>query len=468
MYHGQNLSSMDGYAQAAQLIAEHLSPRAQRMANLERYVEGTQYLGRPDFFDRTVPLWHRAPCVVYPLTANAINSNTDLVLGETRWPRITSRPSEDDTNMDQAALSLEEASKLDKILYEIERQARYRAAMREAFTAAQGCGSAVCIFGVRGGHLFIDSTKARWCEPEFNEDGSVRKLVIEYPYYATVKERNCWRVVPKMYRREIDDTKDVTFKAATITSAYAEPNWQVETSIKHDFGFCPVVWYPFMRGCSVVDNFDGHAIHENLLDEITALDFALSMKHRAALYAGDPQWTEIGVEPGFIPSQIGDIVSVPATSMGGPITSDNRPSGEYRMPSRQQGRRKGPGEVWQYESPDVKVQLHSLPGDALTSLENHCMDLRLKLAESLSAVFLDADSIRMRASVLSGKALEVIRSRQIDRCDQYRDDCGSRLLLPSLHMLLRISYATAQRGQLRLTGINSVLDTLRRSDVASA
>lgn len=467
MYHGQNLSSMDGYSEAAEIISEQMSPRAQRMATLERYVDGTQYQGRPDFFDRSVPLWHRAPCIVYPLVKNAILSNTDLVLGETRWPRITSRPSEDDSGIDDAGLSVEDSAMLDKLIFEVERQSRFHAAMREAFTAAQGCGSAVLIFGVRGGQLFIDSTKARWCEPEFADDGSIKKLVIEYPYYATVKERGCWKVVPKMYRREIDDKKDIAYKAATLTSGYADPNWQVDSVVEHGLGFCPVVWYPFMRGCSVVGNYDGQAVHENLLDEVVALDFALSMKHRAALYAGDPQWTEIGVEPGYSPTQLGEAVGVPATTAGGLITSDNRPSGEYRMPQRQQGRRKGPGEVWQYESPDVKVQLHTLPGDALSSLENHCMDLRMKLAESLSAVFLDADSIRMRASVLSGKALEVIRARQIDRCEQYRDDVGSRLLLPSLHMLLRVAYVVGQRGQLRLPGLTSSLELLRRSDVAA-
>lgn len=462
------LSAMDGYSEAVKLVSARMSPRAQRMMNFERYVEGTQYEGRPGFFDRSVPLWHRAPCIVYPLVANAIASNTDLVLGETRWPRITSRPSENDSREDQDGLNVEESSLLDKTIVEIERQARFHSAMREAFTAAQGCGSAALIFGVRGGQLFIDSTKARWCEPEFDEMGCVKKLVIEYPYYATIRERGVWKVVPKMYRREIDDKKDVTFKSARLTASNTEPDWEIESKVEHGLGFCPVVWYSFMRGCSVVDNYDGHPVHEFLLDEVTALDFALSMKHRAALYAGDPQWTEIGVEPGYVPTQTGAIVGVPATSAGGAITSENRPTGEYRAPQNRQGRRKGPGEVWQYESPDVKVQLHSLPGDALTALENHCMDLRMKLAESLSAVFLDADSIRMRASVLSGKALEVIRSRQIDRCEQYRDDCGSRLLLPSLHMLLRVAYMVGKNEQLNLSNLKPALKILERSYVETA
>lgn len=462
-------SQMDGFADAVKLVTGNMSPRAHRMANFERYVEGTQYAGRPDFFDRSVPLWYRAPCVVYPLVANAISSNTDLVIGETRWPRLTSRPSEDDGFFDETGLNESESAILDKFVYEVQRQCRFHAAMREAFTAAQGCGSAGLIFGVREGHLFVDSVKARWCEPEFAADGSVQRLVIEYPYYATFKARNTWKVVPKMYRREIDDTKDVTFRSENISSSGCEPMWEVESSVEHGMGFCPVVWYQFMSGCSVVDNHDGHPIHEFLLDEITALDFALSMKHRAALYAGDPQWTEVGVEPGYVPTQPGELVSVPSTSMGGPISGDNRPTGEYRAQvSQKQGRRKGPGEVWQYESPDVKVQLHSLPGDALTSLENHCMDLRMKLAESLSAVFLDADSIRMRASGLSGKALEVVRARQIDRCEQYRDDCGSKLLLPSMHMLLRICHTMGMRGQLRIAGINTVLQLLGRSYVESA
>jgi len=458
---------MEGYADAAKIISEHTSPRAQKQANLERYVEGTQYQGRPSFFDRSVPLWHRAPCVVYPMVANVITSNTDLVLGEGRWPRITCRPGEDDSDYDIAGLDAEESALLDKFVVDVQRASRFRTATREAFSAGQGCGSAVLIFGVRAGVPFIDSTKARWCEPEFAEDGCVKRLVIEYPFFATEKERGRWRVVPKMYRREIDDVKDVTYHSVRLGAGGFKPDWQVEAAYKHDLGFCPVVWYPFMQGCSVVGNYDGRAIHENLLDELTGLDFALSMKHRAALYSGDPQWTEIGVEPGYVPSQLGDIVTVPATSMGGPITSDNRPVGEYRAPQRGQGRRKGPGEVWQYESPDVKVQLHTLPGDALKALENHCMDLRLKLAESMSAVFLDPDSVRF-ASALSGKALEVIRQRQLDRCEQYRDDVTARLILPSINMLLRVCYVAGSRGQVTLHGLAKVLPILRKSDVETA
>lgn len=462
------LAQMEGYSNALKLVSEHLSPRAQKLANLERYVEGTQYAGRPDFFDRSVPLWHRAPCVVYPIGANVIASNTDLVFGESRWPRVTSRPSEDDSSFDDGGLDQKSSALLDKFICEIERHARLKPAMREAFTAAQSCGTAVCMFGVREGELFIDSTKARWCEPEFDASGRVKKLVIKYPYFATKRERQHWRVIPMMYRREIDDVKDVVFRSAVITAGYHDPDWAVETVYKHELGFCPVVWYPFMRGVSTVGDYDGRAVHENMLDKLTALDFALSMKHRAALYSGDPQWTEVGVEPGYVPSSLGDIVTVPATAMGGEITSQNRPTGQYRGPQQPgQGRKKGPGEVWQYESPDVKVQLHTLPGDALTSLENHCADLRSKLAECMSAVFLDPDTVRF-ASSLSGKALAAIRQRQLDRCEQYRDDVAAKLLLPSLQMLLRVCYVMGSRNQLSVHGLSKVLPILSKSHVETA
>lgn len=464
----QQMENMSGFADAVKLVSAHMSPRALRMQNLERYIEGTQYQGRPDFFDRTVPLWHRAPCIVYSLAANAIASNTDLVFGDVCWPRITCRPGENDSTFDESGLNPEDSSLLDKLIIEAQRAIKFKPAMREAFNAAQGCGSAVLIFGVRSGNLFIDSTKSRWCEPEFNEDGSVKRLIIEYPYFATERQRGTWRVVAKMYRREIDETQDVVFKAeAIVAGRYSEFAWKVESRVQHEFGFCPVVWYPFMQGCSVVGNYDGHAIHENLLDALTALDFALSMKHRAALYSGDPQWTEIGVEPGYVPSSLGEIVTVPATLQGGPITSDNRPVGEYRAPQRQQGRRKGPGEVWQYESPDVKVQLHTLPGDALSSLQSHCMDLRTKLAESLSVVFLDPESMQL-ASAFSGKALEVLRQRQLNRCEQYRDDVTARLLLPSIQMLLRVTYNAGTRGSVNLTGLKKAMFLLEKSNVETA
>jgi hypothetical protein len=195
-----------------------------------------------------------------------------------------------------------------------------------------------------------------------------------------------------------------------------------------------------MKPCAAVNEYDGCAIHEHVTDEIRGLDFALSQRHRAALYAGDPQWTEIGVKPGYNPTSSGRRAEMPASLSGRP---GEAATGEYFAEAPSGGskaRRKSPGIVWQYEGkgPETQVKLHTLPGDALQALDNHAKDLRSKLSEALGVVFMDPESLP-NESRLSGKALESFKGRQLDRVNYYRADFGDKFMLPALGMLIRIA-----------------------------
>lgn len=467
-----DLTHLDGYSEAMKAIVANTSPRALYLATLESYVDGTQYSGRPDWFSADVPLWERAPCIVYPIVQSAIDSNTDLVLGEGRFPELTTHPDENDKDFDDAALNEDDSAFIDRFIVEVCRQVRFPSGMREVFTAAQGCGSGVEIFGVRAGKLFLDTTKARWCKSEFGLDGKLTSLEIAYPYLDQYQDRSGkWCVRPKLYRRVIDAQTDTTYLPADARTDGVAPAWKADSkqTFAHRFGFCPAHWYPFMRGCSVVNDVDGVALHAHLLDEVRALDFSLSQRHRAALYAGDPQWTECGVELGSSPTGKGRSPGMPGTALGGPTTASNPITTHFRSPERpRQGRKKSPGEVWQYEDPDAKVELHTLPGDALEALSKHAADLRLKIAESMAVVFMDQEHIKL-GSQMSGKALEALKARQLDRCDQYRSDVADHLIVPSIEMLLRVVKATADRGAtLRIGGLKKAVPILKTWDVADA
>src|SRR6185369_724929 len=90
-----NQQQPEGYEKAVELVAKKMSPRAKRMAALERWVDGTQYEGMADWF-ADCPISEKAPCVVEPIVADSIESHVDMVLGEGRFPDFTSRPDEDD------------------------------------------------------------------------------------------------------------------------------------------------------------------------------------------------------------------------------------------------------------------------------------------------------------------------------------------------------------------------------------
>lgn len=456
--------TFENYDEAVKALRRNLTPRQLELEMLERFVDGTQYDGMRDFFDDDVPLWERAPCIVYTIAATAIRSNVDLVVGESRFPAITSNPGEDDTEAD--GLAPEESKKTDRAIEELFKRVRYHAIARQALEQGQRSKSCATIIGTRKGKPFLEVEPARKCTPTFDANRDVTKLEIRYPYLQEEKQANgTWRVEAYLYRRVIDAKADTTYKPLKADKEGREPKedaWVVDVAVDHALGFCPVVWYAHFRDCSSVVDFDGHAIHETQLDEIRGLDYALSMRHRAALFTGSPIVVEIGVEPGTNPGQTGQTSTpgaIPTTLNGGKPSAANPVEGAFTSPTRHPGRKISPGIAWQYPRPktEVSVAYLALPDGALTALDEHSADLRNKIAEALAVVILDPENVK-HAAQMSGKAIEALRSRQFDRCDQIRDDFGDGWLMPVALMLLRV----ALKAGVKIKSVQAVKSTLAK------
>ncbi len=470
------MSDLPGYSEAMRLANDALSPRAQRIRRYEAYVNGQQYDGRKGYWDTSVPTEERAPCIVYLILAEAIESNVDLVMGDGRFPTVTSKPEgdgEEDPDAEEGDLSEDESAGLDKFMGKLAKAARFEPVTSEAFASAQAQSSTCGVFGVRDGKPFCDLVSAWWCEPTLAPDDSVSKLVIQYPYLAEYQDQaGRWRVRPMLYRREIDAVSDTTMQAVELTQTVnaATAKWKPESRIEHGWGFCPVIWYPFMRGAKMAGTIDGHAIGEHMLDEVERLDQVLSQRHASALMAGDPQWTECGVDPGFNPSAGGRTAVIPATREGGVGTTANPVVGGYpaaggsgtAMHKSSGARKKGGQYPWQYTDKDTVVKLHTLPGEALKALDDDARDLRLKICEGLAVVFLDPEYVK-GSGALSGKALSLLKQRQKNRCSRYRDDLGARWIVPGISMLLRICHVVAKRGEkLRVRGFRKIAPMLAK------
>lgn len=471
------LLGVEGEAEAVKIASKHRSPRYNKLDQLERFVSTTQYDGRPGWYDDSVPLWERKPCVAYPVVQAAIASNVDLLLGEQSFPTVTAFSHvNDDEELEDETLA-EQLEWVDRGIGELIQKTRLKAASREAYAHAQGSRTAVSVFGARKGRLFIDSLKAKWCTPELDTDGTVLSVDIRYPYIDRQKDaEGKWKAVCKLYRRVIDGSRDVTFKPVLAPEDGQEPKGWTEDSalsVTHGLGFCPVVWYAYRKGCSTVDEIDGKAIHEHCLDEIEAHDLAISQRHSAALFVGQPQICEFGVPPGYNPTEEGGKPDL-LTSIGG---GNMLPNGAIQQGDRTTGRwvtgrpgggarKKGPGYVWQYpDKQSCDVQLLELSGDALKALDEHARDLRTKISESMQVVFLDPENVKFAATV-SGKALRTLRERQYSHCDQDREDFGEGWMLPALKMCLRIvAKIGPEKVQLRFAReLFKALDALKSSD----
>lgn len=294
--------NLEGFDEARKVLLANLTPRHAALEELESWGLGTQYDGRPSWWDDSVPLWERAPCIVYPITAIAASSNVDMVLGEGRYPTLTAGPEDESDEVD--GLGPDASQDFDRFLREYHQLSRFKAYVREGFDAAQKVGTAVGIHGVRADKPFCDLVKAQWCTPKFGPSREVIELEIRYPYLEQYRKPDGkWAVRCMLYRRVIDVVADTTFLPAVAKEDGREPSWSVDAAqtIQHGLGFCPVVWYAFMKGCQAVNNIDGKAIHASLKDEIFGHDLALSQKHRGALLS-EPQIVEIGVAQGYNPT----------------------------------------------------------------------------------------------------------------------------------------------------------------------
>lgn len=457
-------TTIEGYDSALEAVRANTSLRSQKLERLERWVDGTQYDGRKSWWDDSVPLWERAPCIVYPVALIAIQSNTDLVLGEGRFPTFSSKPGEGEADEDNG-LNEDDSQVIDRFIAEHHRLSKFRSHARFAFMAAQGCGSVLAVHGVRGGEPHADVIPAKWCEPKLDAFGAVVTVEIRYPYIEEYRKLSGgYAARARLYRRVIDAQRDVTYLPADATLNGVEPAWVEDPAmtVTHGLGFCPAIWYPFMRGCVPVNQLDGVAIHAGVLDEIQGHDIAISQRHRGALLS-EPQIIEVGVTPGYSPTDIGRAPMVPASASGGPLSARNPQQGGYLVDApTPMARKKGPGYPWQYADPNTKVTLLAYPGEALKAQDDNARDLAHKLQESLGVVFLDPQNIKFAATT-SGKALEAIKQKQIDRCDVYRDDLKDNFLLPSIDMQLRIA-AKLARG-LKVPGIKKAATILAQFNV---
>ena len=456
--------------QANRAFRENCSPRYLRLDGFEKWAKGTQYEGKVSWWDDSVPLWERAPCVCYPVVHIAASSYVDLLLGNGRFPEFSTKLGEDESDEDNG-LDPEESAAVDRFIREHHKLCRFRAASRDALLSAQSCGSVCEIHGVRNNKPFVDMLPAKWCEPKLGVDGEVLELEVRYPYIEQYKQQNGkWAVRAKLYRRVINDKRDVEYLPADANENGIEPSWREnkDRTVDHNLGFCPVVWYPFMRGCAPVNEIDGQPIHATITDEIQQHDIARSQWHRGALLS-EPQIVETGVDPEHNPTELGRAPVIISTEFGGPLGAKGSPTaqtgkitGGYGFGGAPKARKKGPGYPWRYPDPATKVFQLTYPGDALKSQEDNCRDLRLKLQEALSVVFLDPESIKFAATT-SGKALEAIKQKQLDRCDQIRDDLTDRYFEPCVSMQLRIADTLMARGQkLRVPGHEKVKPILAK------
>ena len=440
------------------------SPRTRRLEKIQSYHDCTAYDGRPSWWDTRSPLQERAPCIVYPFVARAVNSNVAFAMGEGKFPTLLSMSSEDDDLDPSFGLSKADSVTLDAFNAKMVDLAGLATTFRAAAKMAQAACSAALILCLRKGLPSVDLAWSKTCTPTFDpqDPKTVTSLTIRYRYveptwFASAGE--FWPIV-KEYLRIIDATNDTTYLPAEIwdkaDSGPVTPD-PLQTR-PHGFSFCPVVWYSHRKEAAATNDVDGKAIHQKATTQVEALDFTISQRFRAGLYAGDPQWSITGVSPDDGPGAQGRRPNVPAMNADVPAAQRGFDGSMYLASNGGGAIRKGPGEIWRTESPDAKVTQHTLPGDALKSLQDNEADLLAKLSDSLGVVIIDGSTVK-GAGDLSGRTLAFVFSSQLNLVSEFRDEFGRNCILPVICMFYRMLIAVSGVG-VYLPGVKKALPIL--------
>jgi hypothetical protein len=458
------MAEVKGAAQAHALAASLYTPRTVRLETFEHYTKGTQYEGREDFLSpsRDVPLLERAPTIVYPVVESAIRQHVDMALGEGRFPKLTTGIGEDEED-DLFGLSEDDSETLDTFIANLSEHARFVDVCQDALEAAEGIGSACVVYSFDGcGYLKAEHVETCHAEPTFDTSGALVRLEIKYPFvelYAA--EEGKVRARCMFYRRVIDAVSDTVYKPAEVQHKGIEPSGTVDKdrTVEHGLGFVPCVWYAYKRKWARAGECDGRPIHAALLDEIDALNFGLSQRHRASLYSGDPQMVETGVGEG---EQVAPSGSQPRASLKELRNADGSVIYGFGYSERpRSARRKGAGTVWRYENPDAKVEMLTLPGDALTAISEHCEDLLDKIEGVLGYTGTSPEQVK---GALSGKALGFLFARTTSFVDRVRQDFWHGFMVPSLSLMMRMAFVahTASPGSVYISGIKKAAPIMTR------
>lgn len=453
-----HLSLSESKLKAEKVACAYHTPRYKKLDRLERYAKGTQYEGRPSFWNNDVPLQERAPYLRAPIAERAIRGHVDLSLGEGRFPRLTTHLSEDDSAFDpDTGLSKKESETLDRFICAIVDQAKLCDVSVDAMTNGLECGTAVAIARITDEQeLAVDIELAKHCTPTYDK-GKLVRLDIRYPYIAEVERKDPGEPVRyeyecRLYRRTIDTMNDTTFIPGKASETGGEPDsWTPDPSqtFAHNLGFVPAHWWRRGKKRTTAAEIDGCAIHATLLDEIDGLNLSLSQRHRAARYAGDPQIVEYGVESE-------DDVKAPMGRSERTMHSgdgDHPRNRSYVLDHQGKPmRRKGPGSIWTYTDKGAKCEYLTLPAGALESLEGDIKELYAMLRDAMGYVDSDPANIKIGGDV-SGKTLEWLHQNAVNFCNRLRPDFADGFLIPVVSLLLRLVFVANAKGEaLRIPG----------------
>lgn len=428
--------------------------RTRRLHALRRLWRGVPEDGLASFWDATVPLSERAPCVSASLPEGAGGRLVALVFGEGRFPTLSLRA------RDPYGRAWPEgaAALLDALAVETIDAAKLRTAMPEGLTEGLKVGTLVMLAAIRRGRPCVEILPAEYCTAERDADGEVAALEMRYRYPGQVEGRDAhlW------FRRRIDATADTTFRPVEARDDGHEPAWtpdETRTAV-HALGFCPVLWHRNRPDPGDLDGEDGRALFDGLEDELHALDMSMSQHHRAGRYNGDPQmWADDADEDdqGALRGDAGRAAHAPLPGFSwfnSIVRGASKPTGGAAL-------QRSPTKVW-HIAKGSSLNLAESSGAGASILREDTRQLRQAILDARGIVMTTPGDLGANASA---KLLREVHAAMVAVAGLYREEYGA-LLCGLVDLLLRVALTVRARGGgVYVAGLDAARDLLAQGYV---
>lgn len=419
--------------------------RMRRLDTYERLYKGLAYAGRPSFWDNSVPLAERSPCVTSGLPEASGKRLCALVFGARQFPQITAGNGAAFATVNALIASTIEGAAL---------PLRMRALLEQGFSLGTWCAVA----GLRNGLPVLQIVSAKYATPELSDDGAVLSVDIRYRYTGEYDGKRCvlW------YRRTIDAERDVVYQPQPARDSGRDPEWieDPQRSRDHGLGFCPVLWHRHNPDPSDTDDLDGVPLFAGMEDELEALDFALSQRHRNGRYNGEPQVLVTGAVPEDMQAPSGRTARAPAPGASSAAGGDRAKFswfdslfGGARRAS-EGASKKSPGSVWWLTTPGASATMLESSGAGVRILSEDADGLRRAILEARQIVIASPEQVGANASAA---LMESLHAPMVDHADTLRLEYGPALI-DVVKMLLRVMKAAAARGvgAVRIAGADAL------------
>lgn len=420
------------------------TPRARELCRLDAYLRGTQYDGRPDWFEgvdnngEVVPLRERKPCVIYALPDAAVSQAVRFAVGEGRFPGVVVDEIEEaEAIAPGLTVTGDEAEALTALVAACIENICLKTASRMLMRTGLSVKTAPAILSVRRGKFALDMPRPQDCWPKFVDDdptADVLEMVWCYQFDKPVEQGGSFVPKPHLFRRDITAEYFITYEDAPIEHGKA-PEWTPKETKPHGLGFCPVVWARNMPESHCSD-IDGTSLYGTQLDEFDALNFSLSQRHRGIHYFGTPQAYETDVGSDEAPAAVGRT----ARALKGGEKVD-----AYFHVNPKRARKAAPDQIWSYQG-KANLGVLETSGKAFEVATKHVLDIRARILEVLNVVLLDPETAMKQD--LAGVALQRLFSPMLAMVDELREHWWEHCITKIISMMLRVIAVTGGKGLL--------------------